>query len=73
MIRLGAAADLVLLDRRQLATGPVRLERDLPIGPAALVFDQEGCVAAIVSGRIVVDDGESTDAAAGTVHHLASD
>jgi N-acyl-D-aspartate/D-glutamate deacylase len=67
VIRPGAAADLVLLDRERLAVGPVRLARDLPAGASRLVFDQEGYVATIVNGQVVIDDGKPTGATGGTV------
>jgi N-acyl-D-aspartate/D-glutamate deacylase len=67
VIRPGAAADLVLLDRDRLAVGPARLARDLPAGAARLVFDQEGYVATIVNGQVVIDEGKPTGATGGTV------
>jgi N-acyl-D-aspartate/D-glutamate deacylase len=67
VIRPGAAADLVLLDRDRLAVGPVRLDRDFPTGAAHLVFGQEGYKATIVNGQVVIDDGKPTGATAGTV------
>jgi N-acyl-D-aspartate/D-glutamate deacylase len=67
VIRPGAAADLVLFDRERLGVGPVRLLRDLPAGAARLVFDQEGYVATIVNGEVVVSDGHPTGAVPGQV------
>jgi N-acyl-D-aspartate/D-glutamate deacylase len=67
VVRPGAAADLVLLDRERLAVGPARLARDFPAGAARLVFDQEGYVATIVNGQVVIDDGKPTGATGGSV------
>jgi len=67
VVRPGAAADLVLLDRDRLAVGPARLARDLPAGAARLVFDQEGYMATIVNGQVVIDDGKPTGATGGSV------
>jgi N-acyl-D-aspartate/D-glutamate deacylase len=67
VVRPGAAADLVLLDRERLAVGPARLARDLPAGAARLVFDQEGYVATIVNGQVVIDEGKPTGATGGSV------
>jgi N-acyl-D-aspartate/D-glutamate deacylase len=66
-IRPGAAADLVLFDRDRLGVGPVRMVNDLPGGAGRLVFDQEGYVATIVNGEVVVDDGKPTGAVPGEV------
>jgi N-acyl-D-aspartate/D-glutamate deacylase len=67
VIRPGAAADLVLLDRDRLAVGPARLARDMPAGSTRLVFEQEGYVATIVNGEVVIDDGKPTGATSGEV------
>ena len=67
VIRPGAAADLVLIDRDQLGMGPVRLDRSFPAGASRLVFDQHGYKATIVNGQVVIDDGKPTGATGGTV------
>ena len=67
VIRPGAAADLVLIDRDQLGMGPVRLDRSFPAGASRLVFDQHGYQATIVNGQVVIDDGKPTGATGGTV------
>jgi N-acyl-D-amino-acid deacylase len=64
-IRPGAAADLVLVDRSQLAVGPARLLRDFPAGAARLVWEQRGYLATIVNGEVVIDDGQPTGATPG--------
>lgn len=66
-IRPGHAADLVLLDRSQLAVGPARLLRDFPTGAGRLVWEQRGYVATIVNGETIVQDGVGTDATPGDV------
>lgn len=66
-IRPGAAADLVLLDRSRLAVGPARMIRDFPTGAGRLVWEQEGYVATIVNGVVVIDDGVATGATPGEV------
>jgi N-acyl-D-aspartate/D-glutamate deacylase len=67
VIRPGAAADLLLLERDQLGMGPVRLDRSFPAGASRLVFDQHGYKATIVNGQVVIDDGKATGAIGGTV------
>jgi N-acyl-D-aspartate/D-glutamate deacylase len=66
-IRPGAVADLVLLDRNELAVGPIRFTQDLPAGASRLVWDAEGYVATIVAGEIVVEHGKPTGATPGEV------
>lgn len=66
-IRPGAAADLVLIDRSQLAVGPARLLRDFPAGAARMVWEQRGYIATIVNGRVVIDNGSPTGNTPGDV------
>jgi N-acyl-D-aspartate/D-glutamate deacylase len=66
-IRPGAAADLVLIDRQKLAVGPARFVRDFPAGAGRMIWEQEGYVATIVNGRIVIDDGAPTGDTPGEV------
>jgi N-acyl-D-amino-acid deacylase len=66
-IQPGAVADLVILDRSQLAVGPIRFVQDLPAGASRLVWDQEGYVATIVAGEVIVDQGQPTGATPGEV------
>jgi N-acyl-D-amino-acid deacylase len=47
--------------------GPVRMVNDLPGGAGRLVFDQEGYVATIVAGEVIVDHGKPTGAVPGEV------
>jgi N-acyl-D-aspartate/D-glutamate deacylase len=67
VIRPGAAADLLLIDRANLGIGPVRLDTSFPTGAGRLVFDQTGYVATIVGGEVVIDNGKPTGATSGTV------
>jgi N-acyl-D-aspartate/D-glutamate deacylase len=67
VIRPGAAADLLLLDRDNLGVGPARIDREFPTGAMRLVFDEEGYRATIVGGQVVIDDGKPTGATGGTV------
>jgi N-acyl-D-aspartate/D-glutamate deacylase len=67
VIRPGAAADLVLLDRDRLAVGAARMIRDFPTGAGRMIWEQHGYVATIVNGEVIVDDGRSTGATPGTV------
>jgi N-acyl-D-aspartate/D-glutamate deacylase len=66
-IRPGAVADLVLLDRDRLAVKPIRFVNDLPAGASRLVWDQDGYVATIVAGEVIVSDGKPTGARPGSV------
>jgi N-acyl-D-amino-acid deacylase len=66
-IRPGHAADLVLIDRENLAVGPARLLKDFPTGAARLVWEQRGYVATIVNGQVIVEDGKPTGDMPGTV------
>jgi N-acyl-D-aspartate/D-glutamate deacylase len=67
VVRPGAAADLLLLDREHLGCGPARLDRGFPTGAPRLVLDGEGYRATIVGGQVVIDDGKPTGATGGTV------
>jgi N-acyl-D-aspartate/D-glutamate deacylase len=67
VVRPGAAADLLLLDKDNLGVGPARLDREFPTGAPRLVFDETGYQATIVGGQVVIDDGKPTGATPGTV------
>lgn len=66
-IRPGAAADLLLLDREELAVGDAKLVRDFPTGAGRLIWEQHGYVATIVNGHHVIEDGTATGATPGDV------
>src|SRR5207249_68628 len=65
VLRPGAAADLLLLDRTRLGTGPPRLVTDFPAGAARYIIDATGYVATIVNGEVVLDGGVDTGARPG--------
>jgi N-acyl-D-aspartate/D-glutamate deacylase len=67
VIRPGAAADLVLLDRTRLGVGAARMVRDFPTGAGRMIWEQQGYVATIVNGEVLIDDGKATGATPGTV------
>jgi N-acyl-D-aspartate/D-glutamate deacylase len=67
VIRPGAAADLVLLDRSRLGVGDARMVRDFPTGAGRMIWEQHGYVATIVNGEVVIDGGAPTGATPGTV------
>ena len=66
-IREGAAADLVLIDRQRLGVGAPRFVRDFPAGAGRMIWEQEGYIATIVNGQVVIDDGAPTGATPGEV------
>jgi N-acyl-D-aspartate/D-glutamate deacylase len=67
VIRPGAAADIVLLDRSRLAVGAARMVRDFPTGAGRMIWEQQGYVATIVNGAVLIDDGKPTGATPGEV------
>lgn len=67
VLREGAWADIVLLDRGRLRAGPTRLARDFPGGTERYVVDAEGYAAVIVNGTVVLQDGRHTGALPGHV------
>ena len=64
-LRVGAAADVNVIDLDALAVGPLRSPSDLPGGAHRLYRDAAGYVAVIVNGRVSVRDGALTGNAAG--------
>jgi N-acyl-D-amino-acid deacylase len=57
----------VLLERDKLAVGAARMVRDFPAGAARMIWEQQGYVATIVNGAVVIDDGAPTGAVPGEV------
>jgi N-acyl-D-aspartate/D-glutamate deacylase len=68
VIRPGAAADLLLLDRSRLAAGEgARYVEDFPAGSGRYVVDAKGYVAVLVNGETLLEEGEPTGALPGVV------
>jgi N-acyl-D-aspartate/D-glutamate deacylase len=67
VVREGAAADLLLIDRARLATSNPRLVTDFPAGAPRYVIDAVGYVATIVNGEVLLDHGVDTGARPGAV------
>jgi N-acyl-D-aspartate/D-glutamate deacylase len=67
VIRVGAAADLVLFDPTRLAAGDTRLVSDFPADSARYIVDAEGYVATIVNGEVLLENGQHTGALPGQV------
>ncbi|XBQ16614.1 MAG: amidohydrolase family protein [Oceanicaulis sp.] len=64
-IRPGLKADLNVIDYRKLRLHAPRLVQDLPAGGQRLLQDAEGYRATIVSGEVVVENDQVTDARPG--------
>jgi N-acyl-D-aspartate/D-glutamate deacylase len=67
MIRVGAAADLLLIDREQLGVGDTRFVSDFPAGTGRLVIDANGYMMSIVNGEVLLQDGVHTGVLPGQV------
>ena len=65
VIAPGKKADFNVIDHERLALVRPELVNDLPAAAGRLIQRSEGYVATIVSGEIVVADGEETDARPG--------
>lgn len=59
-LRPGAAADIVLVDRDRLAVGAARMVHDFPTGAMRVIWEQQGYVATMVNGEVLIDDGTFT-------------
>ncbi len=67
-IRPGNAADLVLLDRTELAAGDApRYVQDFPAASGRFVVDADGYRAVFVNGEAVLEDGQPTGTRPGQV------
>lgn len=66
-IQEGAQADLVLFDPETVAATGARAAEDLPDGSLRLVSDPYGIRKVIVNGQLILDEGKSTGACAGTL------
>jgi len=68
VIRPGAAADLLLLDRERLGAGEgARYVEDFPAGSGRYVVDAAGYVAVLVNGQVLLEDGRPTGNLPGSV------
>jgi N-acyl-D-aspartate/D-glutamate deacylase len=68
VLRPGAAADLVLLDRSRLSAGDTpRYVEDFPAGSGRYVVDADGYVAVVVNGQVMLEDGKPSGALPGQV------
>jgi N-acyl-D-aspartate/D-glutamate deacylase len=67
VVRPGAAADLVLIDRDRLQAGETRYVEDFPAGSGRYVVDADGYVAVVVNGEVVLEDGTPTGVLPGTI------
>lgn len=66
-LRPGNAADIVLIDRDRLAVGEAKMVSDFPTGAARVIWEQQGYMATIVNGEVLLDDGTYTGALSGHV------
>ena len=66
-VRVGAWADLLLVDLDALGVGPTRWVNDLPADAGRLVVDATGYRAVIVNGDVMLDDGVPTGALPGRI------
>src|SRR5207247_9140597 len=67
VVREGAAADLLVIDRDRLGTSTPRLVRDFPANSARFVVDASGYASVIVNGEVLLEDGRHTGALSGQV------
>jgi N-acyl-D-aspartate/D-glutamate deacylase len=67
VVRVGAAADLLLIDRDHLGTATPRLVSDFPAASSRYVVDATGYTAVLVNGTILLEDGQPTGALPGQV------
>ena len=66
-LELGMKADLNLIDLNALQIGTPEMVYDLPAGMPRLMQTAQGYVASLVSGEVVQENGEATDARPGKV------
>ena len=67
VIREGAFADLVLIDRPHLRCGEARLARDFPADSERYIIDATGYAMVLVNGEVVLQDGRHTGSLPGHV------
>ncbi|MCU1457727.1 MAG: Aminoacylase [Actinomycetia bacterium] len=67
VIRVGAAADLNVIDREKLGVGATRFVHDFPAGAGRYVVDAQGYDKVIVNGEVLLDQGTYTGSTSGTI------
>jgi N-acyl-D-aspartate/D-glutamate deacylase len=67
VLRVGAAADLLVIDRDRLATSTPRLVRDFPADSSRYVVDADGYAAVLVNGEMLLEEGRHTGALPGRI------
>ena len=68
VVRVGAWADLVVVDLERLKVGPTHWVEDMPAASGRFVVDAEGYRAVIVNGELLLDRGVATGCRAGPRH-----
>jgi N-acyl-D-aspartate/D-glutamate deacylase len=67
VLRVGAAADLNVIDRTRLGSSPPRYVEDFPAKSGRFVIDADGYVATVVNGTVMMREGTPTGALPGQV------
>ncbi len=67
VLREGAAADILLIDRAKLKAGHAKLVHDFPANTSRYIVEAEGYRAVIVNGKVVLEDNQPTGALPGVV------
>jgi N-acyl-D-aspartate/D-glutamate deacylase len=67
VIKVGAAADLNVIDRTRLGSSPPRFVADFPARSGRFVIDAQGYVATLVNGTVTMEEGAHTGALPGRV------
>jgi N-acyl-D-aspartate/D-glutamate deacylase len=70
VLREGAAADLLLIERDRLAAGNSHLVADFPANSERYVVEAEGYRAVVVNGELLLEEGKHTGALPGQVLRL---
>jgi len=70
-IALGQKADINIIDLDNLHLPPPRIVRDLPGGGRRLLQGANGYIATLVSGEVVIADGDVTGARPGRLLRAA--
>jgi N-acyl-D-aspartate/D-glutamate deacylase len=65
VVRVGAWADLVIVDLERLKVGATHWVEDMPASSGRFVVDAQGYRAVIVNGEVILDEGKATGATPG--------